>query len=767
MRTCFHFGWVCARTRRVGQVAVLRGMAPSRPVSQATLRMPRRRGASEELEVEPVAGQAHRTAPRLTLVVQALALLLPLRVLAQATPSIEVQGYGDPASGLRILVETASTSEERAVSADDFENHLKHASIADGFILAYDCDESRLTPDPESPAYLHLYLALPQAAGGELGTIRVWYQKHRLEVKGMTTDGPVELKVSVTGAAGAGAGTLTLMTHSTNPADALVLERGATDWRFHTAGEPSRSIRVSNTIRCPIDLLEPPSYSELEHDLWALPAAPTLRVRTIAPGASVDAVGLGLTPRVARAFIRTLERSLDDSPHTQLVVDIPFQVRGGYQATVRQTVAVWFKPSSSILAVSCASGSILAVLIGLLIPRARSEIIAGAGPSPTRARIGLEVLRQAALAIVVSLVSLFFFVLVKGNTKIILFDVPFDPTQVLSALIFGLIVGASPVVWWERVRDSIPGGRGGAPTSPPGVHPVVAMVLLAAVGTGDAGELFRPISLGVDPTSDRILVGTSSPASVYAIEPASGADPQARLLFRIGYLGAATDHCVVTTGEGLWIASVFKRPAGSARSLTGTGTTTVVLSRVPTEAGAPAAPPTVLLYGFLGYYGVAFDGRRLVFADSVRVGVYAAPILSPPAATVETTIFAGGRLRSPVSIAAAGERVYVGDTERHEVLEVEPATGRAHALMRDVDDPRGIALSVDGRHVFVADAGRNEVRSYDLIRGREGTRLGASVLREPSAVAVDRSGAVWVADPAQGAVLRFTRDGGQTARVRP
>lgn len=80
------------------------------------------------------------------------------------------------------------------------------------------------------------------------------------------------------------------------------------------------------------------------------------------------------------------------------------------------------------------------------------------------------------------------------------------------------------------------------------------------------------------------------------------------------------------------------------------------------------------------------------------------------------------------------------------VYRVDPGTGAVTAVATDLERPNGLAFSVDGRRLYVADTRRRHLRAFDV----DGDRLaGGEVLTDldggPDGVRVDTAGRVWVA----------------------
>ncbi|MCP3974738.1 MAG: redoxin domain-containing protein [bacterium] len=98
-----------------------------------------------------------------------------------------------------------------------------------------------------------------------------------------------------------------------------------------------------------------------------------------------------------------------------------------------------------------------------------------------------------------------------------------------------------------------------------------------------------------------------------------------------------------------------------------------------------------------------------------------------------------------VFIDPAGERLYIADSGHHRIVVTDPTTGNVvdvygrgqpgfsdgAALEATFDSPQGLALSPDGRVLYVADTNNHAVRSVDLETGNVGTILGTGTLGWP------------------------------------
>ncbi len=138
-----------------------------------------------------------------------------------------------------------------------------------------------------------------------------------------------------------------------------------------------------------------------------------------------------------------------------------------------------------------------------------------------------------------------------------------------------------------------------------------------------------------------------------------------------------------------------------------------------------------------------------------------------------------GGLRPPANVAVAGDAIWLLDPARLALLrfdpcscafEVVPCFGGRGSGPRELLDPRGIAVA--GNHLFVCDAGNGRVSVFVLpslalagLWAPPASALGpGSPAWEPTGVAIDARGTVFVADPANGTIHRFTSHGAYLGR---
>lgn len=92
-------------------------------------------------------------------------------------------------------------------------------------------------------------------------------------------------------------------------------------------------------------------------------------------------------------------------------------------------------------------------------------------------------------------------------------------------------------------------------------------------------------------------------------------------------------------------------------------------------------------------------------------------------------------------VAGTGEKGYTGDG--------------GPAKIAKLSGPKGVALSPDGRSLYIADTESHTIRRIDLKDGTIQTVLGD--LKRPHGVFIDKKGTVYVADSENNRILRLTK----------
>jgi sugar lactone lactonase YvrE len=114
---------------------------------------------------------------------------------------------------------------------------------------------------------------------------------------------------------------------------------------------------------------------------------------------------------------------------------------------------------------------------------------------------------------------------------------------------------------------------------------------------------------------------------------------------------------------------------------------------------------------------------------------------------------------SAIAIAPTGH-LFVADAFEGKIYRMAPPLYQPTVLASDLGEPSAIAVSPNGRILYVADRSRHCVWSIRLDAANpRPTRFWSDNLRAPSAVGVGANGAVWIGDRVTDAVLGVTPEG--------
>jgi len=112
------------------------------------------------------------------------------------------------------------------------------------------------------------------------------------------------------------------------------------------------------------------------------------------------------------------------------------------------------------------------------------------------------------------------------------------------------------------------------------------------------------------------------------------------------------------------------------------------------------------------------------------------------------TVLAGG-LKAPADLVYAIDgSVYVADEQAGAIQQIT-RSGELRVAARDAGHPSGVAMAANQQRLFVADAGSNEVRVYDISGdgALKGGKTFAKLQERPGGLKTDETGGVWVACP--------------------
>jgi sugar lactone lactonase YvrE len=219
---------------------------------------------------------------------------------------------------------------------------------------------------------------------------------------------------------------------------------------------------------------------------------------------------------------------------------------------------------------------------------------------------------------------------------------------------------------------------------------------------------------------------------------------------------------------------------------------TFLLAALPTFAAERLVP---FASGLQQPFGFDFLDGQVVLAEFVAHRIVRID------ASGKSTVLAGSGMKgdkdgrgveaefnAPHNLVVAPDgSIYVADTSNHRVRKLDPKTGEVTTVAgrekgfagdggpaRDArfDQAYHVALDADGKNLYVCDLGNRRVRKIDLKAGTistvagngkrgvptDGTTATEAPLVDPRAVAVDKSGRLWILERA-GHALRVVEDG--------
>jgi serine/threonine-protein kinase len=254
---------------------------------------------------------------------------------------------------------------------------------------------------------------------------------------------------------------------------------------------------------------------------------------------------------------------------------------------------------------------------------------------------------------------------------------------------------------------------------------LVVAVLLARDGAAPAAPTAPPV--------------VPQPNNAVRVDPATY-QPAAAVPVR-------TDPAAVASGDGLvWVAN---RRDGTV-SVVDPGTNRVQQT-LPASGSGPTGP---------GGPGLAFASGTVWLANTTQGRVARVD----PGTGAATPIAVGA---SPIAIAAAtadADAVWVAArTQRGGglVARIDALTNQAHSTVRLPYPPTGLAITPDGRTVWVATAADKAIRRIDPGAGRVVKRIGLPQAPDQAAYGDD---AVWVTSTTGNAVLRIDA---ATSKAKP
>lgn len=691
---------------------------------------------------------------------------------------------------------------------------------ADRYVIRYRYDEQALMPSPGSRCYLDLY-AIPLT--GVTPATRAWYDRWELDVRGKFVDRQVTLPILLQDSKATTKANLEFNAHQADATRALSLEERAAI--VATGGATSLALKVTNNTPFSIHVrtqdvrvtavgdalldTHAPREANADHSAITIERVPD-RVSQHA----VVKLEVRVKPRTWQAFWASLALYSPETPHDWLTVRIPFRVDNGGQGLIEERLPIKYKPSGPLLLLAVAFGSVLGYSFQRFFvahsgadatseprPQTGPHVAndTAAKPAPARQPSGATdmqgiaaapaaqqttvvgsrwsawLLRLAAwprlatawlwrvavalwpitVTIFLSWAIYFAYFLTKGDKQVIVYDIALDPSQVLPSWFVGVLVGLKSSKWYQALSQL----GGAAPARGAGMPLLVAAALaFTACHTAEAGTGgFRPVAIALDNESGVMLVLSSPENVIYQVLDGDRVVPRAQL----DRFGVTTDMCIGGQGERTWFAVAIVTPAARDNSVWRStffiGRVEDLVSRGQWERIVPDAP-----WG--GYSSIACTrDDRLLAVDSTYGEVRAFQVLDGKSITRDAA--RGFFYRRASTIATVNGMVFVGSSDDHEVVEIDPTTrSTTRRRLLEVTDPRGMSVSPDGRFLLLSDAAAARVHSYDLRAPRATVVLAGNGLHTPVGVLMDMRGALWIADEGARALLRV-RDGKVLSRI--
>jgi phage tail-like protein len=176
--------------------------------------------------------------------------------------------------------------------------------------------------------------------------------------------------------------------------------------------------------------------------------------------------------------------------------------------------------------------------------------------------------------------------------------------------------------------------------------------------------------------------------------------------------------------------------------------------------------PIRAAYLLLDGKGAGWNTASITNLEAKGGSLRLAPLPSPAVPLIDAEGgFAGLENPAGVAVAANGD-IYVSDTATHRVFRIRrcgtescvdyvPCLGAEGSAPRKFRAPRGLAVS--GDRLYVADSGNDRIQIFDVVTLKLLTIWPG--LRNPSDVASDAKGNVWIADRGNARLVRRGRGG--------
>jgi DNA-binding beta-propeller fold protein YncE len=164
--------------------------------------------------------------------------------------------------------------------------------------------------------------------------------------------------------------------------------------------------------------------------------------------------------------------------------------------------------------------------------------------------------------------------------------------------------------------------------------------------------------------------------------------------------------------------------------------------------------------------GIAPDpaGHRLFLSGALKNEIYAFDWNDPGASPTKLlTSLRESQILGPLAFDPGGHTLYVGDERAGVVLGMDVQTREILRTFKIGGQPSGLALDPSGQTLVIVDSVGRKVWRTDVKTGRLLTVSNSREFRQPSSVAIDSTGGVWVGDQEAKAIFRLSSNGNVTA----
>jgi DNA-binding beta-propeller fold protein YncE len=166
--------------------------------------------------------------------------------------------------------------------------------------------------------------------------------------------------------------------------------------------------------------------------------------------------------------------------------------------------------------------------------------------------------------------------------------------------------------------------------------------------------------------------------------------------------------------------------------------------------------------------GIASDpaGHRLFLSGGLKNEIYELDTNDPGASP--TKLFVGvhdSQILGPLVFDAKGHTLYAGDQRTGTIFSIDVESKSVSKLVQIAGQPNALAFDSSRRALLIADSVGRKVWlvSVDKKNAKAQIFSSSSEFRQPTAIAIDSSGGIWVGDQESKAIFRLSPSGATTS----